>query len=172
MEPEPSPRQRRKAPPKPSYSSDGSESPPSKSGKAKAKAGKRCKSPPPPKQSKANQGTRRATANSPPPPKYNDVVKDSPPNHYARLGLQENATADEIKKACKKMRVKTHPDQVKRENPDLAEEEMLKVTAIAAKVGEAADVLGNPSQRQKWDYDDMIRAWKQKHGGRLPREDE
>ncbi|KAL8853356.1 MAG: hypothetical protein Q9221_001832 [Calogaya cf. arnoldii] len=168
-EPEPSPRETRKAPPKPSYSSDDSESPPSKTGKAKAKAGKRYKSPPPPKQSRANQGKRRATAYSPPPPKYNDVVKESPPNHYARLGLKENATADEIKKACKKMRVKTHPDQVKREHPEMTEEEMVKVTAIAAKVGEAADVLGNPSQ--KWDYDDMIRAWKRKDGGRLPRED-
>lgn len=101
-DPEPSPRRRRKAPPKPSYddySSDDSEPPPRKSAKAKAKAGKtraRSKSPPPRKQSKANQGKRRSTtANSPPPPKYNDVVKDTPPNHYARLGLSENASAEE-----------------------------------------------------------------------------
>ncbi|KAI4260795.1 MAG: hypothetical protein L6R42_003887 [Xanthoria sp. 1 TBL-2021] len=177
-DPEPSPRRRRKAPPKPSYddySSDDSEPPPRKSAKAKAKAGKtraRSKSPPPRKQqSKVNQGKRRSTtANSPPPPKYNDVVKDTPPNHYARLGLNENASAEEIKKACKKMRVKTHPDQVRREKPNLTEEEMVKVTAVAAKVGEAADVLEDPSQKR--DYDEMIRAWKRKHGGRLPKEDE
>lgn len=41
--------------------------------------------------------------------------------------------------------MKTHPDQVKREKPNLTEEEMVKATAVAAKVGEAADVLEDPS---------------------------
>lgn len=44
------------------------------------------------------------------------------------------------------MRVKTHPDQVKRENPNMTEEDMRKATVLSAKVGEAADVLEDPSQ--------------------------
>ena len=44
------------------------------------------------------------------------------------------------------MRVKTHPDQVKREHPNMTEEELRKVTVLSAKVGEAADVLEDPSQ--------------------------
>ena len=44
------------------------------------------------------------------------------------------------------MRVKTHPDQVKREKPYLTAEDMVLVTAVAAQVGEAADVLGDSSQ--------------------------
>ncbi len=44
------------------------------------------------------------------------------------------------------MRVKTHPDQVKREKPYLTAEDMVRVTAVAAQVGEAADVLGDSSQ--------------------------
>ncbi|KAI4228389.1 MAG: hypothetical protein L6R36_001672 [Xanthoria steineri] len=64
------------------------------------------------------------------------------------------------------MRVKTHPDQVKREKPYLTAEDMVRVTAVAAQVGEAADVLGDSSQKRV--YDDMIRVWKRRHGGRLP----
>ncbi|KAL8844066.1 MAG: hypothetical protein Q9176_001472 [Flavoplaca citrina] len=183
-ESEPEPRKKKKGPAKPSWSgsSDDSESPRRKPAKGKAKAGKGkgkpragAESPPPRKPStkakekaKANQGKRRSTDNSAPPPKYNDVVKDAPPNHYARLGLSDGASAEEIKKACKKMRVKTHPDQVKREHPNMTEEEMRKATVLSAKVGEAADVLEDPSQKR--DYDDMIYAWKRKHGGKLPKE--
>ncbi|KAL8992206.1 MAG: hypothetical protein Q9169_007278 [Polycauliona sp. 2 TL-2023] len=139
------------------YSSDDSEPPPPKpskgKAKSKAKTGKpraRAESPPPARKAspkakaKANQGKRRSAANAnSKPPDYNDVVKDTPPNHYARLGLSETAGAEEIKKASRKMRVKTHPDQVKRERPGLTEAEMAMVTAVAAKVGEAADVLGD-----------------------------
>ncbi|KAL8900379.1 MAG: hypothetical protein Q9192_001107 [Flavoplaca navasiana] len=183
-ESEPEPRRKEKGPAKPSWSSssDDFESPRRKPMKGKAKAGMgkgktraRAESPPPRKPSskakakaKANQGKRRSTDNRAPPPKYNDVVKDAPPNHYARLGLTEGASAEEIKKACKKMRVKTHPDQVKRENPNMTEEEIRKATVLSAKVGEAADVLEDPSQKR--DYDDMIYAWKRKHGGKLPKE--
>ncbi|KAL8682666.1 MAG: hypothetical protein Q9224_006755, partial [Gallowayella concinna] len=111
---------------------------------------------------------RRANARGPPPPRYADVMKDVPPNHYARLGLSEDATAEEIKKASKKMRIQTHPDQVKKGNPNMTEDELAKVTSTAANVGEAADVLEDPDKKRE--YDEKIREWKRKHGGRLPKE--
>ncbi|KAL8669355.1 MAG: hypothetical protein Q9168_006047 [Polycauliona sp. 1 TL-2023] len=189
-EPEPTPRRRRKesspplrrtakakAPPKPAYhdySSDDSESPPPRksANKGKARTGKtraRAESPPPKRKpsAKANQGKRRAPADEP--PTYKDVVKDAPPNHYARLGLSEDASADEIKKAAKKMRIKTHPDQVRKERPDMTEEEMKKVSDISQRIGESADVLSKPDKKEE--YDEIIFEWKRKHGGRLPRED-
>lgn len=110
-ESEPEPRRKKKGPAKPSWSgsSDDSESPRRKPAKGEAKAGVgkgktrvRAESPPPRKpfskakaKAKANQGKRRSTGNSAPPPKYSDVVKDAPPNHYARLGLSEGASAEE-----------------------------------------------------------------------------
>ncbi|KAL8807016.1 MAG: hypothetical protein Q9182_000997 [Xanthomendoza sp. 2 TL-2023] len=116
-----------------------------------------------------NEGRRRTDARSPPPPRYDDVMTDVPPNHYARLGLSEDATAEEIKKASKKMRIQTHPDQIKRRNPNMTEEELAKVASTAANVGEAADVLEDP--RKKREYDETIREWKRRHGGTLPKED-
>lgn len=52
-------------------------------------------SPPPRTQQRAYQDPRRPPAHSPPPPRYSDVVQDTPPNHYARLGLSEHASAEE-----------------------------------------------------------------------------
>ncbi|KAL8777434.1 MAG: hypothetical protein Q9213_007871 [Squamulea squamosa] len=166
-EPEPRPRRKKQAPRAPN-SSDSDMRPPRKP--AKANTGKRQAraESPPRKNPRAQKGKSRATGRSPPPPKYKDVVKDIPPNHYARLGLSENATAEEIKIASKKMRVKTHPDQVKKEKPNMTEEELAKVTAISAKVNDAVDVLQDP--REKALYDRRIRIWKEEHGGRLPKE--
>ncbi|KAL8904016.1 MAG: hypothetical protein Q9171_007198 [Xanthocarpia ochracea] len=151
------------------YSSSSAVPPPRKPAKAKAERSRAEAGSSPAKSWRTNESKRHATADSPPPPKYKDVVKDIPPNYYARLGLSEDATAEEIKKASKMMRVKTHPDQVKRGNPNMTEEDMAKVTATAANVGEAADVLEDP--RKKMEYDERIRVWKRKHGGRLPEEE-
>ncbi|KAL8773959.1 MAG: hypothetical protein Q9209_001389 [Squamulea sp. 1 TL-2023] len=169
-EPKPSPLWKKPAPKASNHenSSDSDERPPRKP--AKANAGKRqarAKTPPK-KNPKAQKGKGRAAGRSPPPPKYKDVVKDIPPNHYARLGLSEDATAEDIKIASKKMRVKTHPDQVKKEKPNMTEEELAKVTAISAKVNDAVDILQDP--REKALYDRRIRIWKEEHGGRLPKE--
>ena len=63
-------------------------------------------------------------------------------DYYADLGVSKNATADEIKKAYRKLAFKYHPDQ----NPGdkVAEEKFKKITA-------AYDVLGDEQKRRQYD---------------------
>ncbi|KAL8712825.1 MAG: hypothetical protein Q9220_003033 [cf. Caloplaca sp. 1 TL-2023] len=117
---------------------------------------------------KPSQGKgKKPNSKKAPPPKYDDVV-DAPPNHYERLGLSEEATAAEIQKASKAMRAKTHPDSMHRKNPGMTDAEKAKVAMIAARVGEAADILKDPTKKRE--YDEEIRQWKRAHNGRLPKE--
>jgi molecular chaperone DnaJ len=61
---------------------------------------------------------------------------------YAELGVKKDATADEIKKAYRKLARANHPDS----NPDdPAKHEKFK------KVAEAYDVIGDPEKRKKYD---------------------
>jgi curved DNA-binding protein len=79
-------------------------------------------------------------------------VKD----YYKILGVEKTATADQIKKAYRKLAVKYHPDK----NPnDKAAEEKFK------EISEANEVLGDPEKRKK--YDQFGENWKQyeQHGG-------
>ena len=63
-------------------------------------------------------------------------------DYYEILGVSKTATADEIKKAYRKMAIKYHPDK----NPgDKEAEEKFKEAA------EAYDVLSNEEKRQKYD---------------------
>ena len=63
-------------------------------------------------------------------------------DYYEVLGVAKNATADEIKKAYRKMAIKYHPDK----NPgDKEAEEKFKEAA------EAYDVLSNDEKRQRYD---------------------
>ncbi|KAL8801832.1 MAG: hypothetical protein Q9223_006960 [Gallowayella weberi] len=164
--------QGKKAPPESftdELSSDSDEPAPRR--RPKAGAGKRrarAESLPRRPSNRPNEGRRRRDARSPPPPRYDDVMKDVPPNHYARLGLSEDATTEEIKKASKNMRIQTHPDQLKKINPNMTEEELAKVASTAANVGEAADILEDPGKKRE--YDARIREWKRRHGGKLPKE--
>ena len=61
---------------------------------------------------------------------------------YSVLGVSKNATADELKKAYRKLALKYHPDR----NPDDKEaEEKFK------EVNNAYQVLGDPEKRQRYD---------------------
>ena len=63
-------------------------------------------------------------------------------DYYDILGVPRTATADEIKKAYRKLAVKYHPDK----NPgDTAAEEMFK------KINTAYDVLGDEEKRRQYD---------------------
>jgi len=63
-------------------------------------------------------------------------------DYYDVLGVSKNATADELKKAYRKMAIKYHPDK----NPDDKEsEEMFKEAA------EAYEILSDPQKKAKYD---------------------
>ena len=75
-------------------------------------------------------------------------------DYYEVLGVSKSATADEIKKAYRKLAIKYHPDK----NPDDKEaEEKFKEAA------EAYDVLSNPDKRSR--YDQFGHAGAQGAGG-------
>lgn len=63
-------------------------------------------------------------------------------NFYQVLGVAENASQDEIKKAYRKLAVKHHPD--KNKGNKQAEERFKQIN-------EAYDVLGDPKKRQQYD---------------------
>lgn len=63
-------------------------------------------------------------------------------DYYEVLGVSKNATADELKKAYRKLAIKYHPDK---NQGDKEAEEKFKEAA------EAYDVLSNPDKRQKYD---------------------
>ena len=63
-------------------------------------------------------------------------------DYYAVLGVERTASADEIKRAYKKMAIKYHPDR----NPDDKEAE-----AKFKEAAEAYDVLRDPQKRARYD---------------------
>ncbi len=77
-------------------------------------------------------------------------------DYYKILGVAKTATADDIKKAYRKLAVKYHPDK---NQGDKAAEEKFK------EIGEAHEVLEDPEKRKK--YDELGANWKnyQQGGG-------
>lgn len=74
-------------------------------------------------------------------------------DHYSILGVNSTATADEIKKAYRKLALKYHPDK----NDGSAEaEEMFK------KISDAYSIIGDEVKRQKYD---LSRNARSTHGG-------
>jgi len=71
-------------------------------------------------------------------------------DYYKTLGVQKNASQDEIKKAYRKLALKYHPD--KNPNDKQAEEKFKEI-------GEAWEVLRDPEKRKK--YDQLGSNWKQ-----------
>ncbi|MEP7263753.1 MAG: J domain-containing protein [Bacteroidota bacterium] len=71
-------------------------------------------------------------------------------DYYKILGVTKTATADELKKAYRKLAVKYHPD--KNAGNKQAEEKFKEIN-------EANEVLGNPEKRKK--YDELGSNWKQ-----------
>lgn len=69
-------------------------------------------------------------------------------DYYDILGVGRNATADEIKRAYRKLAVQYHPDR----NKDADAHEKF------SGIGEAYEVLGDPEKRSK--YDQLGASWK------------
>lgn len=68
-------------------------------------------------------------------------------DYYSILGVDRNATSDEIKKAYKKLAIKWHPD---RQNGK-TEEEKKAAEAKFKEVNEAYQILSDPQKKQEYD---------------------
>ena len=88
-------------------------------------------------------------------------------DYYEILGVQKNASADELKKAYRKLAIKYHPDrqQGKSDAEKKEAEEKFKEAA------EAYDVLSTPEKRQRYDQFGFAGAESGGYGGGMSMED-
>ena len=82
-------------------------------------------------------------------------IANTPGDHYAVLGISPHSPHEQVVKAAKEMRIKMHPDRLKRQG-GLTPEQEERIDVEAALVGQAADTLSNPALRAK--YDRTLRA--------------
>jgi len=68
------------------------------------------------------------------------VANNNLPNYYEILGVDINATAEEIKKNFRELAKKTHPDKTKEDS----EEEMIKIN-------KAYEVLSDETSKERYD---------------------
>lgn len=68
-------------------------------------------------------------------------------DYYEVLGVEKNATADELKKAYRKLAIKYHPDR----QHDKTDEEKKDAEEKFKEAAEAYDVLSNPDKRARYD---------------------
>jgi curved DNA-binding protein len=77
-------------------------------------------------------------------------------DYYKTLGVERNASAEEIKKTYRKLAMKYHPD---RNKDDKQAEEMFK------SINEAYEVLGDPKKRARYDQlGDSYSQWQNRGG--------
>ncbi|WRT65403.1 uncharacterized protein IL334_002346 [Kwoniella shivajii] len=70
-------------------------------------------------------------------------VEERPPNYYELLQVDEEATAEEIKRSYRKLALINHPDK----NPDRIEE----ATKLFADLQQAYEILSDPNERAFYD---------------------
>lgn len=76
-----------------------------------------------------------------------EVKKAKRKDFYKILGVSQNATEPEIKKAYKKLALKYHPDR----HASKTEEEKAQAEAMFKDIGEAYAILSDPQKRQRYD---------------------
>jgi len=69
-----------------------------------------------------------------------NITNDNLPNYYKILGVEANATQEQIKKNFRELAKKTHPDKTKEDS----EEEMIKIN-------KAYEVLSDETSKEKYD---------------------
>ncbi|KAF7971949.1 hypothetical protein HWV62_19409 [Athelia sp. TMB] len=70
------------------------------------------------------------------------------PNYYAILGIERDASAEEVKRAYKKKALETHPDK---QAPLTPEDVKASAAARFRAVHDAFQILSNPYQRRAYD---------------------
>ncbi|GIW22725.1 MAG: hypothetical protein KatS3mg068_1732 [Candidatus Sericytochromatia bacterium] len=75
-------------------------------------------------------------------------------NHYKILGIEQNATTEQIHKIYKELAISLHPDR----NPNLSQDEKIQLEKIFSKITSSYNLLKNEDERRKYDEELRIRS--------------